>query len=155
MPPEYGVGGGDSGRGRYVSAFELRTGEAESRTAEQWARMTFDSAPVLLRWFVVAGWRFVLGLRLARPPSPSDVLGWQIVESEPHIVTLAAKSRLLSARNIVRRQPQQITWITVVDFESRVGQVLWSVAAPIHHATIPFLMARATSRSSTTNQPLP
>jgi hypothetical protein len=118
--------------------------------------MTFDSAPVLLRWFVVAGWRFVLGLRLARPPSPSDVLGWRIVESEPHIVTLAAKSRLLSARNVVRRQHQQITWITAVDFESRAGQVLWSVAAPVHHATIPFLMERAASRSSTpTHRPPP
>jgi hypothetical protein len=148
VPPEYGAGGTASAHGRYASAFEVGTQETESQTPEQWARLTFEGAPVLLRWFVVSGWRFVLGLRLARPPSDSDVLGWQIVESASHAVTLAARSRLLSARNIVRCQQQRITWITVVDFDRRAGRVLWSVAAPIHHATIPFLMQRAIRRNA-------
>jgi hypothetical protein len=92
----------------------------------------------------VLGWRFGLGLRLTRRPSPSDVLGWRIVESNADSVTLAASSRLLSARNIIRFEQQRLTWITEVDFEGRAGHLLWSVAAPVHHCTVPFLMARAT-----------
>lgn len=150
VPPQYDAGRTASAHGRYASAFEVGTQEAESRTPEQWARVTFEGAPAFLQWFIVSGWRFVLGLKLARPPSASDVLGWQIMESTPQTATLAARSRLLSARNIVRCQQQRITWITVVDFDRRAGRALWSMAAPIHNATIPFLMQRAMSRGSTT-----
>jgi hypothetical protein len=143
-PPAPRVGHGAAARRSYISAFRMDVPVSDVRTPEQWARAIFEGAPGLLRWFIVSGWRFGLGLRLARQPSPSDVLGWRIVGSTTNSATLAAQSRLLSARNIIRCEQQQLTWVTEVDFEGRAGQLLWSVAAPIHHATVPFLLARAT-----------
>jgi Protein of unknown function (DUF2867) len=143
-PPAYRSGDGADARGSYSSAFQVDVPVADVRTPEEWARTILEDAPRLLRWLLVAGWRFGLGLQLTHRRSAPDLLGWQVAASTADAVTLAARSWLLSARNIIRCEHEQVTWITVVDFDGRAGQLLWSVAAPVHHATVPFLMARAT-----------
>lgn len=60
----------------YSAGFEVSLG-AQERPPEQWARITFEDAPLALRWFVVLGWKTILGLRLGPLRSPDHVLGWE------------------------------------------------------------------------------
>jgi hypothetical protein len=140
--------------GVYTAAFALPLApDAPPRAAEDWARAVFEDAPDWLRPFVVLGWRFVLGLRL-RPLDGSDqVLGWDLERADagadaapgPDTVLLAATSPLLRAQNIVAVGDDVVVWVTVVRFDSPLGRVLWGLAAPVHHLTIPFLLTRAAS----------
>ena len=57
----------------YADAFEVGITGADTRTAEQWARATFEDAPRASRPFIVAGWTTGLGLRLGLQPSPDHV----------------------------------------------------------------------------------
>ena len=57
----------------------------------------------------------------------------------------AAGSPLLKAQNIVAVGDDVVVWVTEVRFESPLGRVLWGLAAPVHHLTIPFLLTRAAS----------
>ena len=68
-------GADDLGRSDYASAFEVTIGEGDGRSPEQWARAVFEGAPTAIRWFVVFGWRYVLGLRLGPRSSPDYVAG--------------------------------------------------------------------------------
>lgn len=122
-------------------AFELPVSGGAARTPEWWARATFEGMPNAPRRAVVAGWRLGLGLRLR--PAPDRVLGWSIAASTADSVTLEATSALLAARNVVRVSPVAITWITTVDYRRPLGRLLWSVAAPVHHRTLPILLTRA------------
>ncbi len=139
----------------YASAFALTLAVSPGRstpstrtaprTAEQWARAVFEGAPAALRWFIVFGWRFVLGLRLDPDSAADRVLGWTVeaTASAPDTVTLAAASRFLRAENIVAVDEEVVVWVTVVRYESRAARPLWAVAAAIHHRTIPFLLGHA------------
>ena len=144
----------------YASAFALTvaaspgrstspTGTAP-RTAEQWARAVFEGVPAALRWCMVFGWRFVLGLRLHPDAGADQVLGWtmEATVSTPDTVALAAASRFLRAENIVAVDEGVdegvVVWVTVVRYDSRAARPLWAVAAAIHHRTIPFLLGHAT-----------
>jgi hypothetical protein len=115
------------------------------RTAEQWARAVFEGAPAALRWCMVFGWRFVLGLRLHPDAGANEVLGWTVeaTASAPDTVTLAAASRFLRAENIVAVDEGVVVWVTVVRYDNRAARPLWAVAAAIHHRTIPFLLGHA------------
>jgi hypothetical protein len=139
----------------YASAFALTvaaspgrstspTGTAP-RTAEQWARAVFEGAPAALRWCMVFGWRFVLGLRLHPDAAADQVLGWAVEApaSAPDTVTLAAASRFLRAENIVAVGEGVVVWVTVVRYDSQAARPLWAVAAAIHHRTIPILLGHA------------
>ncbi len=130
----------------YASAFELPTPDAQSLTPEQWARATFEGAPVLLRWLLVMGWTLVLGLRLGPRPSAGHVLGWLISDSGSDSITLESRSRLVATRNIVVVNDSNVVWVTFVRFNRRIARPVWAVAAPIHHMAIPYLLKRA-SRS--------
>ncbi len=55
----------------YRDAFEVPTDRTDTRTPEQWARAVFESAPRKSRWFLLLGWRGVLGLRLGPRPYPA------------------------------------------------------------------------------------
>lgn len=139
----------------YASAFALTLTVSPGRstpptgiaptTAEQWARAVFEGAPAALRWCMVFGWRFVLGLRLHPDAAADQVLGWrtEATASAPDTVTLAAASRFLRAENIVAVDEGVVLWVTVVRYESRAARPLWAVAAAIHHRTIPFLLGHA------------
>jgi Protein of unknown function (DUF2867) len=132
----------------YASAFELPTPDAHSLTPEQWARATWEGAPVILRWLLTMGWAFVLGLRLGPRPSQKHVLGWLISDSGPDSMTLESRSRHLASQNIVVVNNSKVVWVTYVRFNRRLAGPLWAMAAPVHHRAIPCLLKRA-SRSAT------
>jgi uncharacterized protein DUF2867 len=125
----------------YASAFELST--VDSRPAEDWARATFEGAPGLIRRLLVLSWSVGLGLRLGPRPSREHVLGWSIIRSNAGSVELAARSRLMAARNVVDVTGSTVRWTTTVQFTRWPGRILWVVAAPIHHLVIARLLGRA------------
>src|SRR6202042_1455143 len=53
----------------YAAAWEVVIPDGDARSAEQWARATFEEAPPALRRFILAGW--IVGLRLSLGPRPS------------------------------------------------------------------------------------
>jgi hypothetical protein len=89
------------------------------------------------------GWTRVLGLRLGPKLSPDHILGWTIAESDPESITLAARSRLITARNIVLVRADEVVWVTRVHFNRRAARPVWTAAAPLHHLTIPWFLLRA------------
>jgi hypothetical protein len=86
-------------------------------SAEQWARAIFESAPLVVRWLLVLGWRSVLGLRLERRSSAASVLGWTVVESLPDTLTLEARSGLIAAQNVETLHESAVMWTTLVRYE--------------------------------------
>jgi hypothetical protein len=129
----------------YAVAFALTEPGVESRTPLQWARAVFEDAPAALRWFVVFGWRHVLGLRLGPRPSDGHVLGWAISGGDlvEGSVALTAQSPFLRASNIVAVEETTVTWVTLVHYSGAAARPLWAIARPIHRLTIPYRLGRA------------
>lgn len=132
-------------------AFALTTESAATRTALQWARSVFEGAPSVVRWCLVFGWRRVLGLQLGARPSDDHVLGWAVADGDlvPGSAELTAASRFLRASNIVAVEPSTVTWVTLVHYSHPIARPLWTMARPIHHLTMRYLLRRA-ARSATT-----
>lgn len=127
----------------YAVCFQVRPIDAEARTPEQWARTVLEGVPPAVRWYLVFGWRFGLGLRLGPQPSPSHVLGWKIVRSTPDAIILEVQSSLLTAHNVLQVKDTRVLLTTFVRYERRSAAAVWSVAAPLHQRTVPYLLNHA------------
>ena len=129
----------------YAVAFGLTEEGVQYWTPLHWARAVFEDAPAALRWFVVFGWRRVLGLRLAPRSTKGHVLGWAIADGDlvAGSVALTAQSRFLQASNIVTVEATTVTWVTLVHYSGAAARPLWALARPIHRRTIPYLLRRA------------
>lgn len=125
----------------YASAFRVVTGVAQARSPHEWTRAVFEGAPAPLAVFVRFGWRHVLRLRLSE--SPASVAGWRLTTSDEDSAVLEAESPLLEARNVAFVDDQGLTWATYVRFRGRLGRIVWSVAARLHHIVVPYLLRRA------------
>jgi hypothetical protein len=130
----------------YEISFELSIGSADVRTAEGWARACFEHAPCPVRWFLVGGWRFGLGLRLGPKPSTSHVLGWRIMTSSAEVVILEARSRLMTAHNLLEVRDDRVVLTTFVRYEQRAARSMWSAASPLHRFIVPRLLNHAAGR---------
>jgi Protein of unknown function (DUF2867) len=129
----------------YASSFTADLPDAGVQSPEQWARATFEEAPRILHWFVLVGWRAVLRLRL-EPRGSASVLGWIIHRTTPDAITLEARSSLISARKVLTVDRHAVILTTVVRYERRLGRVLWSAIAPVHHRIEPLLLTLAAAR---------
>ncbi len=123
--------------------YELAAGDARSMSAEQWARATWEGAPTIVRWFLMLGWRFMLGLRLAPKRSPTHVLGWRIIDDRPDTVTLQARSALIASHNVVIVQESTVLWTTVVRYEQSIARPIWRLAELVHRIVLPYTLTRA------------
>ncbi|MET7325073.1 DUF2867 domain-containing protein [Streptomyces sp. NPDC005549] len=132
----------------FASAFALPLAGLPRRTAEEWARGTFEDTPALLRILLRTGWSGVLGLRLGPRTSPRHVIGWRTVESQPGRIAVAARAPSLTVRNVVTVDDARLVWATYVTFEGRAGRALWSLASPVHHLVVPLLLGRAVRRTA-------
>ena len=135
-----GLGGSD-----YASAFEVTIAEGEGRSPEEWARAMFEDAPTAIRWFVVFGWRFVLGLRLGPRSSPDSVSGWKVRDARPGVIILEVHSWLLTADKEVRVASDTVRVSTFVRFRRGLGRIVWTLVTPVHHRTEPYLLGYAAS----------
>jgi hypothetical protein len=79
----------------YDDCFTAPRAATDDRTPEQWARAVFEGAPPPVRWFLVNGFRYGLGLRFGPQPSPEHVLGWAIIgrSSAPRSASCGARTR--------------------------------------------------------------
>ena len=130
----------------YADAFEIRIGESDPRTAEQFARCALEEAPWAIRTIVDVAHRQVLRLRLGPRPSPDHVFGWTIVRSEPDLVHLEAESPLLGRGAIVGRRVERTrVVITTYVFFSRPApaSVIWTFTAPLHRWVARYLLEHA------------
>jgi hypothetical protein len=127
----------------YLDAFEISAGPP-SRSAEQWARACLEGAPLAMRWFLLVGWRFVLGLRLGPRPSPDHVFGWTIVSATPELVILGVRSVVVGqAQLLFRVEPSRAVLATVISFDRRGASAVWSVIGLIHRRALPYLLTHA------------
>ncbi len=129
----------------YASAFAIGVG-SQARSSEEWARIVFEDAPMLVRWLVVLGWKAILRLRLGPRGSPEYVLGWKIHSIGCRCITLMVRSPLITAAKVVQVDDSRLVVATFVRFERRLARAVWSAVAPVHHRIEPLLLSLARSR---------
>lgn len=95
-----------------------------------------------MRWLVLAGWRFVLGLRLGPRPSSDHILGWQIAERRPDEVVCQLGSRFLSAVNTFQRFDDRFVWSTFVTYERPIARVIWPPVSLLHRPLVRIALRR-------------
>jgi hypothetical protein len=108
--------------------------------------------PRPVRWFLLAGWRTVLSLRLGPYPSPEHVLGWRIVEGAPDSITLELRSWLMTARQMFRTEQSRVTQATLVRYERRIAAVLWPPVSILHRQIVPRCLRAAAIRVAGASQ---
>jgi Protein of unknown function (DUF2867) len=118
----------------------------DERSTEEWARAALEGGPTTLRLFIVAGWRFVLWLRLGPRSSADHVLGWKIVGRQPDETVLELRSVLLTARLVFHADGTHIVWSTFVRYERRMAAVIWPPVAMLHRRIVPYALRRAGRR---------
>jgi Protein of unknown function (DUF2867) len=129
----------------YRDRFEVSIPGADRRTAEQWMRAVFEDAPRPVRWFLLLGWRGVLGLRLGPRPSPDHILGWWIAEMSPEEVHLELYSALMKAQLTLHVSSSTAVWSTDVSYTKPLARPLWAAVGVIHRQIVPSLLGRAAS----------
>lgn len=115
----------------YSEAFVVGTDQHDGRTAEQWARISFESLDAQHRVQFKATW-LALGLRVSLKDSPSTVLGWVIRSSTPEHVLLSASSWTgVPAEILFRIHEDEMLFATSVGEANPVVRVMWErVLAP-------------------------
>jgi hypothetical protein len=126
-------------------AYELAADDAQSISAEQWARATWEGAPTIVRWFLKIGWRRVLGLQLAPGRSPTHVLGWHITDNHPDTLTLQAPSTLITGHNVVIVQESTVLWTTLVRYEQPIARLIWRTVELVHRIVLPYTLTHTTN----------
>ncbi|HST64629.1 MAG TPA: DUF2867 domain-containing protein [Mycobacteriales bacterium] len=115
-----------------------------SRTAEEWARATFEGAPKPVPAVLRLGWRRGLGLRLGPYPATGHVLGWPVFESAPDRMVLGVESAVLGhCRLVFQTDPDGLLLTTVIRYGHRVSRPVWTVVAPVHRLITRLLVTRA------------
>jgi hypothetical protein len=137
----------------YEDAFLVRTGPAQDRTGEQWARAILEDAPVSTRNALSRGWS-ALGLRLASTQSDRFVLGWDVRRSTPDVALLSASGGLgLSGELLFERQQHTLLFATFVQLENRIARGLWAGIVPRHRQVVQDLLEQATCPERRPRQP--
>ncbi|MEE3067018.1 MAG: DUF2867 domain-containing protein [Actinomycetota bacterium] len=127
----------------YTDVFEVPIRHGDARTAEQMFRDALRNEPGggAVLWIH----RHVLRFQLHPRPSPEHLIGWQIVQSEPDEVVLAARGPLMRGELTLRRQDgRRATLTTRVHYRRGLAaRMVWAVVAPLHRVVAPRLMQRA------------
>jgi hypothetical protein len=132
----------------YTDSFTAELTTGADRSPEQWARAVFEGAPQSVRWFLVAGFRFGLGLRFGPRPSPEHVLGWAIVERAQDSITLQARSWFLTSRLVFQTDGSRGTQSTFVRYDRPIAALLWPPVAILHRQIVPRLVRRAATHTA-------
>lgn len=127
----------------FACAYGVAVASDDPRSAEQWARAAWEGAPAPLRWFMVAGWRFVLRLRPGPRQSPDHILGWQIVERRADETVCQLSSGFLGAYNTFRQVDGQLVWSTFVTYRQPIARIIWPPASLLHRPLVRLALRRA------------
>ena len=114
------------------------------RTAEEWARATFEGAPRLVGLVLRLGWKRGLGLRLGPYPATGHVLGWPVFESAPDRTVLGVESAVLGPCRLVFEVGRDgLLLTTAIRYGHRASRPVWTVVAPVHRLITRLLVTRA------------
>lgn len=128
----------------YADAFAVMRNPTDGRSAERWARDGFERLPVASRRSVLLVHRLILGFHLGPWASPNHVFGWRIVTSEPELLHLEARSKLLRGHMMWRLHHERLTMTTLLEYEMRrTASVVWGVIGNIHRGGAPYLLELA------------
>ena len=127
----------------FACAYEIAIAANDHRSSEQWARAAWEGSPAALRWFMLAGWRFVLGLRLGPRSSPDHILGWRIVDQSSDETVCQLRSGFLNAYNTFRSVDGRLVWSTFVSYERPVARVVWPPVSLLHRPLVRVALRRA------------
>jgi len=127
----------------FVCAYEVDIAPGDERSAEQWARDAWEGASAPLRWFMLAGWRLVLGLRLGPRSSPDHILGWSITGRSPNETVCQLRSGFLRAANVFRRADGRLVWSTRVTYDRPLARVIWPPVSLLHRPLVRVALRRA------------
>ena len=131
----------------FACGYEIDVASDDARTPEQWARAAWEGAPAPLRWFMLAGWRFVLGLRLGPRPSPDHILGRRIIDRRHDETVCQLRSSFLEAYNAFRLVDGRLVWSTFVIYERPIASVIWPPVSLLHRPLVRIALRRAAVRS--------
>jgi hypothetical protein len=137
----------------YTDSFKAETPVGEDRTPEQWARAVFEDAPRPVRWLLITGFRFGLGLRFGPRTSTEYVLGWAIIDRQPDSITLESASWFLTSRLLYRTQESCVSVSTHVRYDNAIAKAIWPPVSILHRQIVPRLLRQAATRTQTTQQP--
>ena len=127
----------------FACAYEIAVASDDHRSSEQWARAAWEGAPAPLRWFMVAGWRLVLGLRLGPRHSENHILGWQVIDRRPDETVCQLRSGFLDAYNTFRLVDGRLVWSTFVIYDRPIARVIWPPVSLLHRPLVRFALRRA------------
>jgi hypothetical protein len=130
----------------YSDAFFVRTGSVQERTAEQWARVILEDAPMAVRKSLLSGW-LTIGLKLDRSRSGHSVLGWEVRGSAADFVLLSADSRVgMPAQLLVARRPGELLFATFVQLGNLIARTMWAAIEPAHVRIVHDILEQASQR---------
>ena len=120
----------------YADAFLVELACVQERTAEQWARVAVEEAPVGVRQALRSGWT-ALGLKLGGAPAEQSVLGWPIRRRTRDFVLLGADSRIgMAGELLFKREHGALLYATFVQQDNPVARAVWAGTEPVH---VPFV----------------
>jgi hypothetical protein len=131
----------------YEDFFTAPRAAADDRTPEQWARAVFEGAPRPVRWLLVSGFRYGLGLKLDPRPSPERVLGWAILDRSPDSLTIESRSWFLTSRLVFRTETTRVTQSTYVRYDRRIAAIIWPPVSILHRQIVPRILRHAATRA--------
>ena len=132
----------------YTDSFALDVDPHRRRSSAEWAKASLEGLPVALRWFVWAGWRLVLGLRLGPRGSPGHIAGWAVAERTDARTVLRTRSPLLDAELMFRVEPSRVVWSTAVAHRRRLASLIWPPVSILHRRIVPYALRRAASQGA-------
>jgi hypothetical protein len=128
----------------YADAFQVTRSPADRRSAEQWARDGFERLPVPTRRSLLLIHRWILGFHLGPWASPDHVFGWRIVTSEPELLHLEARSKLLNGHMVWRLHRERLEMTTFMQYKMRrTASAVWAVLGNVHRGGGTYLMRLA------------
>lgn len=133
----------ESARNDFACAYEITIPAGDTRSSEGWARDIWEGAPIPLRWFMIAGWRFVLRLRLGPLHSQDHILGWRIVDRSTDRTVCQLASGSLKAQNVFLLADGTIVWSTFVSYKRPRARLVWPPVSIIHRLLVRISLRRA------------
>ena len=127
----------------YVDVFTTTSVGASSTSPEQWARAALEGASPLGRFLA---WRALLGLRLEQTPSPHHVAGWTIVDRNDDWIRIEARSWFIAANIVFRVDEDLVSFATLIRYDRRIAQLIWTPASAIHRRLAPDVLRAAVRR---------
>ncbi len=130
----------------YEDAFVVFIADAQDRSAEEWARVVLEQAPVHVRRGLQTGWT-AIGLKLGGRPAEQSVLGWEVRNSEKEFVLLGAASRIgMPAELLFVRQRDTLLFCTFVQHDSPAARTVWAGTEPVHVPIVRRLLEHTSRR---------